>query len=354
MKKFYLFAMVLCLLAVSASNSLFAQGDDNTAAKDDNAASAANPRFSILGAFSIFPPEFFDFGPIHREMKTGDSLALYDSATSYNLSLQLGAKLFGDFGAFIDFGFNDTNLGKAIGLMAKLNSKWFTIQLDYRMLSTPVKYWEDGSAYESQEPNVNKDFNQTWMTTGLMFNLPKKMSFMHLGLVYFQGAVPQILEVYNLYTDGKRYGFLADCPIWAFGFRMGLGWDHDTDDDDLKTPFLALLFPSLAPPKWTTTASVLFDFAWGKGTPDKDALKAAREVAENPDEFSASDYDAAYIRFYARYGLNYHKNFGKSSLIIGGGPEVNILYPYLKDSSTFNQFELPGFFGFYFRVGIKF
>ena len=298
----------------------------------------------ITGTFSYYPPQLLNWKPFAKDIDVGNSHTTYYLNHSLNVNLQMGYKMFEWLNIFLDFGLNKIEEGMKIkdifNIMAKLNTKAFGVQLDYRMVSTPITYWSDypeDNSVAIPKPDIDKRYNQTWMTTALMYTLPPEFFGLYLGLVYFQGSVPHVLSVTT--ADDKTVGFLADCPLLAVGMRYGIGWDHNSIDirDMDNINFAATL-----------------DFGWGQARPEKKVVDAAKKVAKNP-EWCRYTEPAIYIRMYGCVGLNYLQNIGKNkSYLIGGGLEVNAQMPKITGSSSHEPLNLGFGMGFYLRAAVKF
>jgi len=272
-------------------------------------------RFNISGAFSWYPPDFFDNWKPHWYDRVGgeeEFPASYYMDHSYNIRLQMGLKLFKDLGAFIDFGL-DENVAKGINLAAKLNAKWFSLQLDYLLLSSEIKFWEDteylsNEERESRPPDIIKKYKDQWMTVALMYTgLPEGF---YLGAIYTRANFPQFIRTDVVY-------FLDECPIWAAGVRLGVGWDHNSDEERDAALSVFRTFND-----WMNATLLMADIGFGKANPDDAKVAIAKANAINGFD---DNFNVYYVRIYASMGAYKRTPFGKNkSWLFGFGLEANL------------------------------
>jgi len=247
-------------------------------ASNGKAAEAREHRIDISSSFSYY---FNTDGSVFF-----DSTAPADFKPTHmsNMSLSMGMNLYRGISAYLDLGINNQVMQKTIDWAGRLGSKYFDFQIEYNFIGGKVSYWNDANigVNKNTAPDLEEDFDQTWVTVALMYRIPLGGFEGLVGLFYNYAKVPALIWV-NRNSDDKesRFAFLdKSCPVTMYGIR--LYWD----------PIGFKRIPDGLPRGWTLRGLPRFTFGLGFGfaDPNDDVVAMATEKGGRFTDYSFATY----------------------------------------------------------------
>jgi hypothetical protein len=333
MKNKKIISIVFALLITSASFPAFGQQNSATANENER-----DPFLSVNAQFAYYPSII----QVDVVVSTDPVYPYgFSPAAGYSIQLGMGLKLFSTVNAFLDFGFDDPYMSKAMKIAGKIGTKYFDVMYIYKSTFFPPRTIEAAAVLPGDEygqwrfPQEGEEL-ESKLNVGTLALMSPRFSGIQIGFIW--NSINANLGIQSEKEISGRYIAYLDIDrnFNTYGVRLAVDL---TDVYDF--PYYT---GNAGMGKLKLIGNTYIDMSWGNVALSNEAVDAVG--------FSSSEKLVGYSVVRGNFGIGWEKGISaKRSITYGFG--LDFFHTYIHfDGSKYGLVNDPAVFGIFALVGL--